>query len=74
MADDTEATNSGAYPLKGYATIERRKPVLADAGVEYVGKKTLSPSTAATDRTEPDARGRTSRQDGRQGLLQPVRL
>ena len=48
MAHDTEAPDSGARPLKGYATFEQHKLVLADAGVELVRKKTLSPSTAAT--------------------------
>jgi RecB family exonuclease len=43
MADDTDT----AYPLKSYATFERRRILLSEAGAKLVRKKTLSPSTAS---------------------------
>ena len=45
MANSTKAIAPG--PLAGYATFERRRLVLSEAGVELVRKKTLSPSTVS---------------------------
>jgi putative RecB family exonuclease len=44
---DADAPTTSTFPLEGYATFERRRITLSDAGVELVRKKTFSPSTAS---------------------------